>query len=245
MGQDSANINALIFGFGHRARHGKDTVAAAIKEARGLGSAKVQQVTPEGDFGRGTAVFNTPRYNIRSYSFAKELKDEVNRAVEMFDKDWATLFEFLRVEGILVPNGVVKIPDWVVMESDPDMTDPLCPYGKYRTLLQWWGSDHRRVHFGENYWVERAAARIASEKPEIALFTDLRFPNEMAFVKEYGVNIKVVRPGVGSLNSHISEEALAHVPDDDWDAVIVNDGSLEDLKIKAVQTFDNLMDKQR
>ena len=53
-------IETLIFGFGHRARHGKDTVAAEIIKRRA---------------GNGPGW-----YDVRTYSFAKELKDEVNVA---------------------------------------------------------------------------------------------------------------------------------------------------------------------
>lgn len=236
MTKDSA-IHSLVFGFGHRARHGKDTVAGAIKQFRGMQAAE-------------------PRYDIRIYSFGKELKGEVNALYERAEKEirkgipsdniWASVFLNLRCVGIPLPDGSrLLTPEWVQQEVDPDMTDPLCPYGKQRTLLQWWGSEYRRIHNGENYWVERVAARLKDERPEIALISDLRFPNEMIFVKEYGLAIKVQRPGLSSPNAHISEEALAHVPDNEWDAIITNEGSLEDLKAIAVWTFDDIMAKQR
>lgn len=230
MTQDSA-VHSLVFGFGHRARHGKDTVAAAIRAAR-----HIDYDRPGDEEGM---------YDIRSYSFAKELKDEVNALYEQH-KSWPSVFLNLRTVGAPLQDGSrLLIPEWVTMEVDPDMTDPLCPYGKHRALLQWWGSEYRRIHFGENYWVSRAAARLAAEKPEVALFTDMRFPNEMAFIKEHGLAIKVQRPGLASPNAHISEEALAHVPDNEWDAIITNDGSLEDLQAKAVAVFDELMSQQR
>lgn len=233
MAQDSA-IHSFVLGFGHRARHGKDTVAAAIRAARG------QTLHA---YGKKDAPLDawTTGYDIRLYSFAKELKEEVNAVYEQHGS-WPSTFLHLRTAGVPLKDGSrLLIPSWVYMEVDPDMNDPLCPYGKHRALLQWWGSEYRRNNFGENYWVERAAARLAAEKPEIALFTDMRFPNEMAFIKEYGLAIKVQRPGLASPNAHISEEALAHVPDNEWDAIITNDGSLEDLKTKAVQVFDDLM----
>lgn len=251
MTQDSAPIHSLVFGFGHRARHGKDTVAAAIKEARGLLNKPKSFGVVEGCqyIGRGTST--VPVYDIRSYSFAKELKDEVNKVYESFSyhtiepfKVWNNVFFALRNRGVNLPDGKwLMIPDWVTMETDPDTSDPLCPYGKHRTLLQWWGTDYRRNNFGDNYWVERAAARLAAERPEIALFTDMRFPNEMAFVQEYGLAIKVQRPGLASPNAHISEEALAHVPDSEWDAIFTNDGTLEETKAKAVMMFDDLMSR--
>lgn len=240
MTQDSVTIHSLVMGFGHRARQGKDVVAKAILDTRGI------------DYDRPGEEEGL--YDIRLYSFAKELKDEVNRYFELLRKQgesilgtWLHIFKMLRNEGapLKASGEFLKIPEWVVMEPDPDMNDPLCPYGKYRTLLQWYGSEYRRNNFGENYWVERAAARLATEKPEIAIFSDMRFPNEFEFVKQYGITIKVQRPGTTSPNSHISEEALAHVPDSEWDVIFTNDGTLEETKAKAVMMFDSLMEQQR
>lgn len=217
MTQDS--VQSVIFGFGHRARHGKDTVAAAIKTARG----------------------NRRPYDIQIYGFAGELKKEVNDYAER----WGGMKELFNPSlKFKQTNGnVTSLPAWVAYDQDPDMTDPLCPLGKQRTLLQWWGTEFRRA-VNENYWVERLAQRLAEEKPEIAFITDMRFPNEAAFVKKYGEIIKVYRPGLASPNSHISEEALAHLRDDEWGALIINNGSLENLKALAVQTFDRLMEER-
>jgi hypothetical protein len=71
------------------------------------------------------------------------------------------------------------------------------------------------------------------------------FENEVKFCQEYGGTIKVVNPRILAVGvtRHASEESLADF--EGWDAVIVNDGSLEDLKIKAVEVFDALMDYPR
>lgn len=216
-------VQSIVFGFGHRARHGKDTAAAAIKEARGN------------------------EYDIRIYSFARELKEEVNKNAVMADGMHNLFDPGLRVPGAgyMQTNGnFLALPDWVQYEPNPDMTDPLCPLGKQRTLLQWWGTEFRRA-VDPDYWVNKLAERLAVEKPEIALITDMRFPNEKKFVEEYGDSIKVFRPGLASPNAHISEEALADVPGEQWGAVIHNDGSLSDMKAMAVAAFDYLMDRKQ
>lgn len=225
MTQDS--VQSVVFGFGHKARHGKDTAAAAIKTARG----------------------NRRPYDIRIYGFAGELKREVNDLVSKF----GSMKEFFNVmkDGSLggklglinEVGGMMYLPEWVEYDPKADMTDPLCPLGKQRALLQWWGTNYRRA-VNEDYWIIRLAKRLAEEKPEIALVPDLRFLNEMAFCKQYGETLKVVRPHQGDVNSHPSETALAHLQDDAWSAVIVNDGTLEELKAKAVQTFDRLMEER-
>jgi len=218
-------VPSLIFGFGHRARHGKDSAAKFIQEERGK------------------------QYDICLYSFARELKEEVNKnaiasggMIHLFD-------DGLRKAsggGYYQTNGnIIPLPEWVQYEENPDMTDPLCPFGKQRTLLQWWGTEYRRS-VEPDYWVDRVKERLAKEKPEIALITDMRFPNEWNFVKQYGDTIKVVRASIPVLpGAHASEEALAYIPDSQWGAVIYNDGTLEQLRQQAVYVFDTLMNEVR
>jgi hypothetical protein len=91
--------------------------------------------------------------------------------------------------------------------------------------------------------VNKLAARIAEDRPEIALITDVRFPNEVSFVRNFGEVIKVNRPGLpplqGAAGVHASELALANF--NDWDDVIENDGTLEQLREKALFSFDMLL----
>lgn len=219
--EEPKNIQSIILGFGHRARSGKDTVAAMILADR------------------------SSRYIIRSYSFAGELKREVNEnamksggMIKLFDPGLYNEFG-----GFLQENGnFLPLPEWVQYDPNPDTTDPLCPYGKQRTLLQWWGTEYRR-NVNPNYWVERVAKRIADEQPEVALITDVRFPNEVRFCQKYGSAIKVDRPDLpplhGAAGVHASELALANF--DGWDDVIVNDADLNTLRERALFSFDMLM----
>ena len=238
-------IQSIILGFGHRARSGKDTVAAMIRQKRGMPSPVVQGITVDTDFGRGTAILDHPWYDIRIYSFAAELKREVNDnamksggMIKLFD-------DGLRDKdgGFLQENGnILPLPEWVQYDWEAPMDDPHCPYGKQRTLLQWWGTEFRR-NVNPDYWVNKVAERIADEKPEVALITDVRFPNEVAFCQKYGNAIKVDRPSLPSLKGaagvHVSELALADFQG--WDDVIVNDSTLESLREKALFSFDMLM----
>jgi hypothetical protein len=225
-------IQSLVFGFGHRARHGKDAAAAAIIERRA---------------GNGPGW-----YDIRRYAFAKELKQEVVKNALGSGGMHRLFDDGLRIDGAgyMQTNGnVIALPDWVQYESNPDMTDPDCPLGKQRSLLQWWGTEYRR-NADPDYWVKKVAKHIAEDNPEIALITDVRFPNELQFCMEYGETIKVERrnpdgslyaaPGV---TKHASEEALAWLPNSLWSAILTNDGTLEELQEAAVQIFDRLLDK--
>lgn len=98
---------------------------------------------------------------------------------------------------------------------------------KGRVLLQRLGIAAREV-FGEHVWVTLAMAHadLAREVGALVCVTDVRFPNEVAAIRERGgVVFRVVRPGVAAANGHVSEHALDAIPL----PAIVNDGSLADL----------------
>jgi hypothetical protein len=81
----------------------------------------------------------------------------------------------------------------------------------------------------------RAVLSRELEQWERMLISDLRFPVEAKMVREKGgVLIKVVRPTImveGDSVDDVMEEWT------DWDEVIVNDGTLEDLRGKVIDMF--------
>ena len=219
-------IDSVVFGFGFRARSGKDSAVAEIIKQRGL--------LKTGEVGN-----NEERYDIRRYSFASALKSEVNDAIRKAGgmKELLTLpsKRFAMCKGFYL-----DFPDWVQYDESAPMDDPECPLGKNRSLLQFWGYDYRRVYFGEDYWVRQLAQRIELEKPQIALISDLRFPNEMAFVRQYGETVRVDRAGLPP-STHASETALADTSDEDWSIILENNGTLEEFLEGSVTAFDELM----
>ena len=221
-------IDSVIFGFGFRARSGKDVAVAEIIRQRGL--------LPE------TSTDNLlkneqERYDIRRYAFADALKREVNAAA----------IEAGGMENLFLPNRrfamckgyYMDFPDWVQYDPDAPMDDPMCPLGKQRSLLQFWGAEFRRSQ-DHGYWVRQLANTIALEKPTIALISDLRFPNEMEFVQQYGETVRVDRDSLPPA-THISETALADISDENWSIILENNGSLEEFKEGAIVTFDELL----
>lgn len=99
-------------------------------------------------------------------------------------------------------------------------------YGaEIRELLQRLGTECGRELISDTIWIDAA---LNGTKGRDIVVTDVRFPNEAQAIKDRGgYVIRVVRPGVGPANSHPSETAL-----DDWDfdAVILNDGSVGELQ---------------
>jgi hypothetical protein len=175
-----------------------------------------------------SAPENQERYDIRKYSFARALKLEVNDAARKAG-GMRELFNVLPFDA----------PEWVQYDPEAPMDDPLCPLGKQRFLLQAWGLEYRRAE-NEDYWVNKLALQIGFEKPTIALIDDMRFPNEMAFVQEYGETVRVDRDGLPPA-THASETALADVSPEAWSILLENNSTLEEFKEGAVTAFDELL----
>lgn len=95
-----------------------------------------------------------------------------------------------------------------------------------RVLLQRMGTEVGRDIFGPNVWVQRVAANL----PDLCVITDVRFPNEAAFVRERGLLVHIRRPGFGPINDHVSDAGIEEGPDD---FVIYNDHGLHTLQLAA------------
>lgn len=177
------------------------------------------------DTAAATIIAAVEGIDVRRYAFADALKREVNEAaiaagsMEMLIRDSQGKFQF---------------PDWVKFDPNAPMDDPLCPMGKQRTLLQWWGTEYRRNQ-DEDYWVKQLVYTVGCEMPEFALVTDFRFPNE---AKALTYKVKVDRNVL--VNDHPSEHALDDFAG--WDTTILNDGSLEDFREKVLMTFKFIRD---
>lgn len=98
-----------------------------------------------------------------------------------------------------------------------------------REFLQRLGTDAIRTGLHQDAWV----MALFSDYREYDnwIITDCRFPNEAKMVSDYGGKVvRINRTGFGPVNNHPSETAI-----DDWDfdAIIENNGTLEDLKESA------------
>lgn len=211
----------LVISFGYKARRGKDAAVQHIITNRGQNPGRIVR-----------------------YAFGDLLKQEVNEAAEATG-GFLGLFTLLATKGAPLPDGsFLRIPDWVKYDADPDMTDPKCPDGKHRTLLQWWGTEYRRNH-DSFYWVKAVRDRIRLEQPAIALLADMRFHNEMLWTKSCkGFTVKVERLGmaeIGTNSLHLSEHELDGVMFDY--EIIVQDGQLDVLLEDALTVFDMIIER--
>ena len=133
---------------------------------------------------------------------------------------------------------------------------PVIEHMTVRDLLQKLGTEGMREGLHQNVWVNALFADYRFQKVENGfsrvvksaegipidyeyevtipnwIITDTRFPNELKAIKDYGgVTIKIVRDSGNTVGTqHISETALDNVTD--WDYVIDNTGTIEELKQK-------------
>jgi hypothetical protein len=99
-------------------------------------------------------------------------------------------------------------------------------YPELRVLLQRLGTEAGRDILGDNIWVDTTLSKLGVGD---FVLTDCRFQNEANAVKAAGGQVwRVVRPGCGPVNGHISEIAMDDYP---HDAYIHNDGDLTDLVV--------------
>lgn len=107
-------------------------------------------------------------------------------------------------------------------------------HDEVRRLLQVIGTNAGREIISENVWVDIAGGKVidALEDGYGVVLTDVRFENEVSFVREFGgIIVRITRPGVGPVNGHISETAIDDI---EPDFTIINDGTEEELQAKLV-----------
>jgi hypothetical protein len=104
-----------------------------------------------------------------------------------------------------------------------------------RALLQRMGTEVGRDLLGADIWVDALFKRI-EPRQKIAI-VNVRFPNEYRAVRNMGGEVwRVDRPGYDPAQGHLSDRALEGY---DFDAVILNDGSIRDLANKVMNRMDN------
>lgn len=112
-----------------------------------------------------------------------------------------------------------------------------------RDVMQRFGTEAMRSTFGADIWVRSLMRTIEAQPLAFWVVPDVRFPNEAEAIKAAGgIVVRIERPTGAAASTHISELAL-----DSWqgfDALIKNDGSLQDLEDKAAQLFLWLLDRQ-
>jgi hypothetical protein len=119
-----------------------------------------------------------------------------------------------------------------------------------RDLLQKLGTEAMRDGLHKDVWANALFSDYKPKKEKISnssdseeysstlpnwIITDTRFPNELGAIKHHsGITIKIVRDSDNEIGSqHSSETALDHMKD--WDYIVDNNGTVEELKQKLYE----------
>ena len=114
-----------------------------------------------------------------------------------------------------------------------------------RQALQRFGTEGHRNVFGDDFWIDallpvrddwiKNFRPMLGPEPDIAVVTDVRFPNEAERIKELGGLIWRLEGRTTSPDIHLSEMPL---PPGYIDRTIVNDDSLAELNYKVIVAAD-------
>ena len=102
-------------------------------------------------------------------------------------------------------------------------------YPEVRRLLQVLGAEVVRARV-ESFWVDRLEDRLVVDKPKRVVITDVRFENEIKWIRYLGGMVFCVeRDGVHDEYAGAKHSSELGVDDEFIDSVVNNSGSLEDL----------------
>lgn len=201
-----------------------------------MGGVRMKLVSISGYAGSGKTTFARvlrDHYGFEIKSFAAILKDEAAAFLDkhevaydhrhlygtMKDKD-----EILRVRVSRdKPWSIEEMWFWAFFRSDNVLITS-------RQFLQFWGTEFRRAHFGEDYWGERLVEQFDLRGRYVV--DDTRFRNEYAKMQRLGAKMVRIDRWDTPASQHTSETDLDGVAD--WDTLVWNRGTLEEFLARAV-----------
>ena len=179
----------------------------------------------------------------RIVPMAMVLRDEVDAFLREIGSEQAVPLVYgcqddkVRVFYVDEHKALVQCPQWAhfVAEHKDIQDRPGQSAVTVRRILQWWGTEYRRSQDAD-YWTKawgRKIERFDLEQVHV-LVDDVRFLNELQVIKAHGgLIVKIERPGFTGANNHASETSLDEY--NDWDRVLVNDGTLAVFKARVAQ----------
>jgi hypothetical protein len=110
-----------------------------------------------------------------------------------------------------------------------------------RTLLTDIGTSARE--YNSNIWIQVFAKTLSKcfNKKSLVVVTDVRFRNEFDYLNQLGFfKIRIYRNDVKK-GTHISETSQDDIQDSEFDFIINNDGTLDDLKGQVKKIVDEIV----
>lgn len=112
-----------------------------------------------------------------------------------------------------------------------------------RQIQQKMGTEAFRDVFSQTIWTDFFARAAAKSEADVIAIPDMRFDNEIDFVKALPTTHGWSHATVKVFNPNVSAQAPAHIsetpqPDDKFDSIIINGGTLGDLESAVRQWVD-------
>ncbi len=138
--------------------------------------------------------------------------------------------------GSYIKDYAMKISDWDGSEET-----------KPRELLQHLGTEVIRNNIDQNFFIKRLCddIKVYNYYFDIVTISDARFPDEIDIPREMFPDVVVIKVVRDNFESPLSEEQKKHRTEtsldnyDNYDYVIKNDGSLEELEEKVRMVMEN------
>lgn len=200
---------------------------------------KIVGLIGEPECGKDTiADFAIEKLGARRIAFADPIR-ECALAIDPIvtitvNQDGATPPESINVYRL---SDVVSQLGWREAKKIPEI----------RRLLQRIGTEMGREVILDDIWIQLGFRRLmayhngSGGELDRFVFTDVRFENEAEGIAKFAEQvggkftlIRVRRPGYGVVNDHASESSYDKISANN---TIVNDGSLEDLQAKVINTI--------
>lgn len=171
--------------------------------------------------------------------YARVGKDSVAEIlIDTFDFQRLAFADALK-EAALEANPWVEIPyhgfrrlqyvvddlGWEAAKGFPDV----------REFLQHLGGAGRK-HIHEAVWLDVVRGEIDYRGPGLYVITDVRYENEAQWVSRAGTLVRVIRPDIGPINGHESEQLQPSLRERN----LHNDGTLDDLRNEVVKLVERL-----
>ncbi|MEX3983997.1 hypothetical protein AB4Y45_33970 [Paraburkholderia sp. EG287A] len=206
---------------------GKDTVADYLAAKRGF-----QRVAFADNLKREVAqAYGTTVERLEQ----RELKETAQEYLALKHcRDDEFVDVALESMGIVAKYGsIAAIPVGVL---HAELNEPRSP----RWVTQRWGTEYRRVRYGDDYWAKQGCAQASG--PGDYTFTDVRMPNEPESLAQINaVLVRIIRLGTEvsyTGQEHPSEIALLHTPV--VKTLINRDGDFDGLYRQVDSLFTHL-----
>ena len=179
---------------------------------------------------------------------AAALVEKLGYTEDAFARNLKDIVYSIQGMSVRVPAGVwhmsedLYLPYQTVVDGlGLDLAKELVP--DVRRILQTFGTEGMREHFGPDVWSDRVIARVAANRssadPRPVVVTDVRFPDEADAIRDAGgLLVRIVRPEQGPVSDgHASE---THIASMDVDIEIVNDGTVDDLRQRMTDAINSV-----